>query len=73
MSTISSTAVSGILNSQARVARSAENVVKAGAGLGGDQTEELVKIEQASTDFKANAKVLEVSQDLNKTLLDVLA
>lgn len=74
MSTITSTAVSGILASQQRVAKSAENIVKAGAGLSDtDQTEELVNIKQASNDFEANATVLKVSKDLNDTLLDVLA
>jgi hypothetical protein len=75
MSTIGTNAVSGLLNSQQRVEKSAVKIAIADTDAGRDvsQEGELVNIAQASNDFAANATVLKVDKQISKTLLDILA
>lgn len=74
MTSIPTSTTSALLSSQARVAKAADNIAKAGAGIGkSDLDEELVNVEQAKNDFQANATLLKVEKQLNKTLLDILA
>lgn len=75
MSVIGSNAAAGLFNSQARVAKAAVNIAVADTPEGKDVSldNELVSLEQAKTDFAANATVLKTDKELSKTLLDILA
>lgn len=74
MTSIPTSTTAALLASQARVAKAADTIAKSGAGIGtSDLNEELVSVEQAKNDFQANATILKVEKQLNKTLLDILA
>ncbi len=73
MTSITSNAISGLLNSQQRVEKSAVKVAIADTDPSISTDAELVNIEAAKNDFAANATVLKVSKQLTDKLLDILA
>lgn len=74
-SSVTTNVISGLLNSQQRVAAAASNIVRAGTDDGQDVSidNELVNTEIAKNDFQANATVLKIDKQTKDRLLDILA
>jgi hypothetical protein len=72
--TLSSIGLSGILQSEALAARSASGLVGSAVGLSAsDPASNIVGLLQASSGVAIGAKVVETSQEMTKSLLDMFA
>jgi hypothetical protein len=72
-------AVSGINNASAKFAVAANNIADpnaspaaSGPGTSGDAATQLVQLNIASYDFRANVKVLELAEQAQKRLIDLI-
>jgi flagellar hook protein FlgE len=65
------TAMTGMLNAQARLADTAQSIAREGAG--GNLAEQMVEIRKAETEHAANAAVVKTASEMTDRLLDILA
>jgi hypothetical protein len=67
-----SSAVTGLYQAVARATQSANNVVNA-SSTGKNIDEDMVNIGSAKTEVAADATVIKIEQEMQKTLLDIMA
>jgi hypothetical protein len=74
ISSLSSTAIQGLQNSQNQLTRSAINIAGKEAQEGKTEvTQDLVEMKDASHSFNASAKMVKAEADVMGTLLDIKA
>ena len=74
ISSLSSTAIQGLQNSQNQLTRSAINIAGKEAQEGKTEvTQDLVEMKDASHSFNASAKMVKAGADVMGTLLDIKA
>jgi flagellar basal body rod protein FlgG len=74
MSDALSIATNGLNFTASRIAKDASSIVNASStGSNGDLTTPLVDLAVQKTNYAANAKVIRVVEENNKTLLNILA
>ena len=71
MSTILSTAVSGLNSAVSRATQSARNIVNA-SSTGKNIDKDLVDVNKDKTDYAANAAVIKTTRKMEKALLDIM-
>lgn len=69
-----STPLAGLERAAASVNQTSAKIAKSGFGGSGDSVDlstEMVSLIQAQNDFKANTKVIQTEDDMNKSLLNI--